>query len=176
MGKTAKILALLMVMALLLTPGCSSTAGGEKPSPRQTARAKESSASASYTKPEAIGPANGEVLKEARPVFIWEDVQGAKEYQFQLWMEGKNSAKKLADSRVKESQFTPRRALAGGRKYFWRVRALVGKRWGVWSEKAHFSLEKTPGLTPIPGRTRPPSPSTPTGKGTPKASPSPSAR
>jgi hypothetical protein len=71
---------------------------------------------------ELSGPVNGEVLKTNSPIFSWQPLQNAVEYEFVL-SEKFDMSSPLMDARVNTTAFQVLRKLDAGKTYFWRVRS-----------------------------------------------------
>lgn len=95
-------------------------------------------------KPALVLPANGAILKTARPNFDWSDSVNAPKYTIQISRVG-NFSVILATAIVTTSSFTPTKPLPPLTNLYWRVKA-TGKYPSAWSQVRHFKTGNPPSL------------------------------
>jgi len=78
-----------------------------------------------------VQPYDGQVLKNLRPTFNWEDVPGATKYAIQIGYNAKFTSLVLSTTSP-VSEYAMRRDLPRGRTLYWRVRPVLGTVNGSW--------------------------------------------
>ncbi len=89
--------------------------------------------------PTLIAPDEGAVTG-SQPVFTWEPLAGAEKYQIRISTRPDFSST-ASKAKIEATSYQPSSPLAGGRLYYWRVRARdTSGVWGEWSETRTFSV------------------------------------
>ncbi|HYW34626.1 MAG TPA: hypothetical protein VE868_04390, partial [Balneolaceae bacterium] len=103
-----------------------------------TTRAKlDSSALGKLPAPLQGAPSDSAKNVARLPKFTWKAVDGADRYI----LDASHGNKMVFHQHVKGTSFTPRKALAGGTRYYWRVRAIKNGMKGKWSGIWHFTTK-----------------------------------
>lgn len=88
--------------------------------------------------PNLVAPLNGDPVATRRPVFDWDDVEGASGYRIQI-SRTPTFGTVLMQARVTPSTFTPGMNLPAGMTLYWRVQAIGTNGPSLWSELWQFT-------------------------------------
>ena len=98
--------------------------------------------------PRLISPANdADIPDDLTPTFIWQTVQNAQGYHFQLADDTHENF--IGDVEIADSAFTLTTVLQPQKKYFWRVHALGEMAASPWSDTWSFETRRLNLLPPV---------------------------
>ncbi len=96
--------------------------------------------------PVMLNPDNSAINVSLNTVFKWNNVEGATEYALQF---GRDEGFYIrTDKTVNGNEITNIGWLNGFSKYFWRVKALSGKKEGLWSQAWSFTTDHLSNVDP----------------------------
>ncbi|MDR3590666.1 MAG: fibronectin type III domain-containing protein, partial [Negativicutes bacterium] len=92
----------------------------------------------------SIDPAYGIAVSNLRPTFDWPAVAGATSYTLQASTNRGTLSSGFLNKTTSTASYSPTSDIPGNVAIYWRVRAMVNKVWGAWSETRLFYSPNPP--------------------------------